>query len=148
MADLWLCGSVHTAPSTVAILSVFVNVNALLQQLFLRVRLLVVSENGFSVPTKALPTPSVSGSGHCWSMVTLGNGSGTNFQASPLTSIGRWRWCSVWVRHKAASKHYCAKNVNTCIHVLQNTKTITEFWFAPLSLLTPERLEVVYIYVS
>ena len=42
---------------------------------------------------KGIPTLNVSGSGKCWSMVTLGNGSGTDFQASSLTSIGHWCWC-------------------------------------------------------
>ena len=46
-----------------------------------------------SMHLKGIPTLSVSDSGQCWSMVMPGNGSGTDFQASPLTSIGRCRRC-------------------------------------------------------
>ena len=52
-----------------------------------------------SLNIKGTPTRSVSD--QCKSMVTIGNGSGTDFQASPLTCINcSCRWCSVWVYHR------------------------------------------------
>ena len=41
------------------------------------------------MPSKAINTLSVSGSGQCWSIVTLENQSQTHSQALELTSIGR-----------------------------------------------------------
>ena len=57
--------------------------------------------------TTAIPTSTGSGIGssQCWSMVMFGNGIGTNFQASPLTSIGH-RWRSVWALDQFSWKKY------------------------------------------